>query len=106
MVRELRYHMPNSQTTKTQNRSNIVTNSIDFKNGPHQKNKKKILKEKKGAKSLILSTLQKRKLRLWRFILLQMKCKRKANTDRSLHRISDYQRSHLFKLYHRNDKIC
>ena len=82
MVRELRYHMPNSQTTKTQNRSNIVTNSIDFKNDPHKK--KKILKEKEGAKSLILSTLQKRKLgnlRLWRFILLQMKCKRKANTD-------------------------
>ena len=78
MVRELRYHMPNSQTTKTQNRSNIVTNSTDFKNGPHEK--KKIL-EKKDAKSLILPTLHKRKLRLWRFILLQMKCKRKANTD-------------------------
>ena len=42
--------------------------------------KKKIL-EKKDAKSLILPTLHKRKLRLWRFILLQMKCKRKANTD-------------------------
>ena len=45
MVRELRYHMPNSQTTKTQNRSNIVTNSIDFKNGLR---KKKFLKERMG----------------------------------------------------------
>ena len=49
MVRELRYHMPNSQTTKTQNRSNIVTNSIDFKNDPH---KKKNLKRKRGCKEL------------------------------------------------------
>ena len=47
LVKKLRYQMPNSQTTKTQNRSNIVTNSIDFKNGPHQKKKKKILKEKR-----------------------------------------------------------
>ena len=80
LVKKLRYQMPNSQTTKTENRSNIVTNSIDFKNGPHQK-KKKNLKRKKGAKSLILPTLQKRKLRLWRFILLQVKCKRKVNRD-------------------------
>ena len=41
LVKKLRYQMPNSQTTKTENRSNIVTNSIDFKNGPHQKKKKK-----------------------------------------------------------------
>ena len=50
LVKKLRYHMPKSQPAKTQNRSNIVTNSIDFKNGPHQK-KKKILK-KKGCKEL------------------------------------------------------
>ena len=47
----------------------------------HIKKKKKNLKRKKGAKSLILPTLQKRKLRLWRFILLQVKCKRKVNRD-------------------------
>ena len=36
LVRELRSHMPHGQNTKTQNWSNIVTNSIKtLKNGPH-----------------------------------------------------------------------
>ena len=36
--RELRSYMPQGQKTKTQNRSNLVTDSIKtFKNGPHQK---------------------------------------------------------------------
>ena len=34
LVRELRLHMPLGQKTKTQNRNNILTNSIDKKN-PH-----------------------------------------------------------------------
>ena len=39
---DLRLHMPLGQKTKTTNKNpekNIVTNSIDFKNGPHQKKK-------------------------------------------------------------------
>ena len=38
---ELRSHMPLGRKTQTQNRSNILTNSIKtLKNGPHQKKKK------------------------------------------------------------------
>ena len=36
-----------SQKTKTENRNNIITNSVVFKNGPHPKKKKKSLKKKK-----------------------------------------------------------
>ena len=41
-VGELRSYMPCSRKTKTQNRINIVTNSIDFKNCPHQKSLKNL----------------------------------------------------------------
>ena len=45
LVRELKSHMPCNQKTRTQNRSNIVTNSEkDFKNLPRQKNLKKKIK--------------------------------------------------------------
>ena len=42
---DLRLHMPLGQKTKTTNKNpekNIVTNSIDFKNSPHQKKKLKL----------------------------------------------------------------
>ena len=46
LLGEIRFHMPHDQKTKTQTRSNIVRNSIkDFKNGPHQKKKKKHTKK-------------------------------------------------------------
>ena len=44
LVRHLRSHMPHSQKTKTQNRSNIVTNSIKTLKMVHIK---KILKKKR-----------------------------------------------------------
>ena len=41
--RELRFHVPHSQNTKTKSRGNILTVSIKTKkNGPHQKIFKKI----------------------------------------------------------------
>ena len=45
LVGELRFHLPHGQKTKTENRSNIVTNSIKtLKYGQHEKKKKNLEK--------------------------------------------------------------
>ena len=47
LVGELRFHLPHGQKTKTENRSNIVTNSIKaLKYGQHQKKKKNLEKRR------------------------------------------------------------
>ena len=46
LVGELRFHLPHGQKTKTEKRSNIVTNSIKtLKYGQHEKKKKTLKKE-------------------------------------------------------------
>ena len=50
LVGELRFHLPHGQKTKTENRSNIVTNSIKaLKYGQHQKKKKKNLENRRST---------------------------------------------------------
>ena len=82
MVRELICPVPPGQKTKTQNRNNIVTNSIKvFKNCPHQKERER---ERAGTYVYLWLThvdVWQKPTQFHKAIILQLKNNKKKRTN-------------------------